>query len=271
MNLSHHLKQLQHSYRAAFNAEFDPQAFTADRFYASQVLEKSLKAGPRPLWRLAAPLEAMLLYSLNTGEAPGARSSAAWLAIEAATIPGIHPSQHTARSRKSRHGAGERRGLYLAGHARLGDREIFMLSKLRLQYRRSFGMFFDLLEFTANDLYARTLLTVCAQSGDSTLRELAGEFLNLDGTPRFHRRLGRADLELAGTARSSGSAKPAPQRKAGSGARRPLQLGGFAAQLHSLFHSIFPVARALGVPSHARTTVQLMENSRPRRHRGTAH
>ncbi|HEX4325797.1 MAG TPA: hypothetical protein VH105_03215 [Burkholderiales bacterium] len=267
MNLTHHLKQLQHGYRAAFNAEFDPQAFTADRFYASQVLEKALRNGPHHLWRLAAPLEAMLLHSLNIGEAPGARASAAWLAIEATTIPGLHPPP-AARPRNSRHGAGERRGLYLAGHARMGDREIFMLSKLRLQYRRAFGMFFDILEFTANDLYARTLLTVCAQSGDGALRELAGEFLNQDGTPRFHRRAGRADLELAGAARS-GNARPAPRK---AGARRPSRSAGFASQLHSLFHSIFP-ARAMSAPSHARTTVlyDLMENSLQQRHHGSAH
>jgi hypothetical protein len=84
-----------------------------------------------------------------------------------------------------------------AGHVRLGNREIVCLSQLRVQYRRTFGVFIDTFEFTGNDLYARTLLSLCAQSNDPTLVNLAREFLNDDASPRFHRRKGKADVDLA--------------------------------------------------------------------------
>lgn len=84
-----------------------------------------------------------------------------------------------------------------AGHVRLGNREIVCLSQLRVQYRRTFGVFIDTFEFTGNDLYARTLLSLCAQSNDPALVNLAREFLNEDATPRFHRRKGKADVDLA--------------------------------------------------------------------------
>ena len=80
---------------------------------------------------------------------------------------------------------------------RLGNREIVSLSQLRVQYRRTFGVFIDIFEFTGNDLYARSLLSLCVQSQDPALIALSREFLNEDSTPRFHRRKGVADIEFA--------------------------------------------------------------------------
>ncbi len=83
-----------------------------------------------------------------------------------------------------------------AGHVRPGNREIVMLSQMRVQYRKTFGAFFDTLEFTGNDLYARTLLALCTASGNLVLATMARQFLNDDGPPRFHRRKGAADVQF---------------------------------------------------------------------------
>jgi hypothetical protein len=116
--------------------------------------------------------------------------------LAAAPVPEAVP---TAAARAPAAGDSERRtnSGRGAGHVRLGNREIVCLSQLRVQYRRTFGVFIDTFEFTGNDLYARTLLALCAKSNDPTLVNLAREFLNDDSTPRFHRRKGRPDVDLA--------------------------------------------------------------------------
>src|SRR6185369_393534 len=56
------------------------------------------------------------------------------------------------------HRGAERRGssAHTPGHVRLSTREVNLLSQMRTQYRKTFGVFFDPYEFTGNDLYART-------------------------------------------------------------------------------------------------------------------
>jgi hypothetical protein len=92
--------------------------------------------------------------------------------------------------------APERREAQGSGHVRLSGRDATLLSQLRNQYRKVFGVYFDAMEFTGNDLYARATLRECMGSGNGDLSALAVQFLAEDGSPRLHRRLGRADLDL---------------------------------------------------------------------------
>jgi hypothetical protein len=92
--------------------------------------------------------------------------------------------------------AGERRTTMGTGHVRLNGRDATLLSQMRNQYRKVFGMYFDPFEFTGNDLYARATLLQCVTSGNQDLVTMALQFLDEKGRPRLHRRAGRADLEL---------------------------------------------------------------------------
>ncbi len=103
------------------------------------------------------------------------------------TLGGNSISGHTEERRAVQQGT---------GHVRLSGRDATLLSQMRNQYRKVFGVFFDLMEFTGNDLYARATLLQCVNSGNSDLATIAVNFLREDGKPRLHRRLGRADLEL---------------------------------------------------------------------------
>lgn len=91
---------------------------------------------------------------------------------------------------------GERRTSKGNGHVRLSGRDATLLSQMRNQYRKVFGMYFDPMEFTGNDLYARATLLQCVTSGNEELVASALQFLDEKGMPRLHRRAGRADLEL---------------------------------------------------------------------------
>ena len=186
MNLNRHLVRLQQTYRAAFNTEFDPRAFRSDVFYASLVLDKSLRTGSRALQALAAPLEQMLLDTLYSGHAANADlfSSKVWPALHRAAARG-GASPHRGKPGRAPQAAARPADAAPpgSGRKRFGDREIFLLSRLRLQYRRRFGTFFDIFEFTRNELYARSLLMICAGSGDTTLQSLAGRFINRDTPP----------------------------------------------------------------------------------------
>jgi hypothetical protein len=105
--------------------------------------------------------------------------------------------QRVAAERRQR--ASEERRLRVgtgAGHVRLDEHEIYLLSQLRIQYRRTYGAFFDIFEFTGNDLYARTLLKLSVESGNEMLALLARQFMNDEGAPRLHRRKGKADVEI---------------------------------------------------------------------------
>ena len=90
----------------------------------------------------------------------------------------------------------ERRATQGTGHVRLSGRDATLLSQMRIQYRKVFGVFFDVMEFTGNDLYARATLRQCMGSGNGELSAMASQFLAEDGKPRLHRHLGRADLDL---------------------------------------------------------------------------
>ena len=94
----------------------------------------------------------------------------------------------------------ERRADEGSSQVRLSGRDATLLSQMRNQYRKVFGIYFDPLEFTANDLYARATLRQCLGSGNGDLAAMAASFLDQDGAPRLHRRLGRADLEFDPTA-----------------------------------------------------------------------
>lgn len=92
--------------------------------------------------------------------------------------------------------SGERRASQGSGHVRLSGRDATLLSQMRNQYRKVFGIYFDPMEFTGNDLYARATLRQCLASGNGELSAMAAQFLDADGKPRLHRRLGQADLDL---------------------------------------------------------------------------
>jgi len=92
--------------------------------------------------------------------------------------------------------AAERRVAAGAGLVRLSSRDATLLAQMRNQYRKVFGLYFDVVEFTGNDLYARATLLQCIGSGNGGLATMALHFLDREGKPRLHRRLGHADVEI---------------------------------------------------------------------------
>ena len=183
--------RLHAAYRSAFAADFDLQAFERDDFYAFQVLEKAIREGAPELKNAAQEMEVLRLAAID---------GASTIELKAPPEPYTTPqSERPARPARARRSEPERRTAAAqgSGHVRLGNREIVLLSQMRVQYRKTFGMFFDTVSFTGNDLYARAVLTLCLSSGNWTLAAMARQFQNEDGTPRFHRRLGAADVELA--------------------------------------------------------------------------
>jgi hypothetical protein len=92
--------------------------------------------------------------------------------------------------------APDRRAPQGESHVRLSGRDATLLSQLRNQYRKVFGVFFDAMEFTGNDLYARATLRECMGSGNGELSAMAMHFMAEDGKPRLHHRVGRVDLDL---------------------------------------------------------------------------
>src|ERR1700761_1623700 len=82
--------------------------------------------------------------------------------------------------------SGERRTTQgTTGHVRLSGRDATLLSQMRNQYRKVFGMYFDPFEFTGNDLYARATLLQCVTSGNEELVSSALQFLDEKGRPRL--------------------------------------------------------------------------------------
>lgn len=179
--LTRRVVALRASYRATLNADFDPKLFWDDAFYASQVLERALRTGPRDLMALARPLEEILAEALESRRSGGGRmfAAGAW--------PMVHELLHPARAGSAPH-VPERRSGSSPGLRRLTEQDALLLSRLRLQFRRHYGVFFDLLEFVQNDVYARALLKLSCRSSDLVLRSIARRFYNADGTPRLHRR-----------------------------------------------------------------------------------
>jgi hypothetical protein len=103
---------------------------------------------------------------------------------------------HGADVKNSEGAIAERRTVQGSGHVRLSGRDATLLSQMRNQYRKVFGIYFDPIEFTGNDLYARATLRQCLGSGNGELSAIAAQFLDAEGKPRLHRRLGQADLDL---------------------------------------------------------------------------
>lgn len=189
MNLNHQLAELQRGYQAAFNTEFDPHAFRGDAFYASQVLDRALRNGRAGLRALAFPLEQLLLDALYSGDGTQPFDGRTWAAL-------FHESRRNSftpcSTSENTQGQTQRQTKKAAPPkpqtaslpdpvARFADRDIFFIARLRLQYRRRFGTFFDIFEFTRNDHYARSLLMICAGSGDAALQSLAGRFSGRGG------------------------------------------------------------------------------------------
>jgi hypothetical protein len=198
MAITGRLNQLHETYSSAFKQEFDPKTFRADDFYAFQVLEKAIREGTPEMRELAQMLQDYRL-SLIDGTANPDRASAPAQAAPVAAVPApVAPVAPAAALGAVLAPEAERRerSVRSAGHVRLGYGEIVSLSQMRTQYRKIFGVTFDPLEFTGNDLYARALLDACIKSGDPGLEAVARHFLEEDGTPRFHRRKGEADLEI---------------------------------------------------------------------------
>ena len=188
LSITSRIATLHASYRSDFNSEFDAKAFRNDDFYAFQVLERAIRDGSADLKAAAQALEEARLAQLESVETTH-------VGMGMGTAP--LPAAPVARTAEPPPGP-ERRTLSAGGtgHVRLGNREIVMLSQMRVQYRKTFGAFFDTFEFTGNDLYARTLLALCTASGNLALATMARQFLNDDGTPRFHRRKGAADVQI---------------------------------------------------------------------------
>jgi len=192
------IAQLHALYRGAFGAPFDLQAFRGDDFYAFQILEKAIAEGSPQVAEVARHLQDMRLAQLNQSDE-----------LETISLAGLEPEDRPGRAvvsarasdqpaRHHPHRGTERRGpaAQAAGHVRLSFREVQLLSQMRSQYRKTFGVFFDPAEFTGNDLYARTTLQQSVTSGNPVLVELARCFLGEDGKPRLHRRLGSTDIAL---------------------------------------------------------------------------
>jgi len=122
----------------------------------------------------------------NNNSAPGIHAQGIAIGKDSATSAAV-----TAAA-----AASERRKVQGTGHVRLSGRDATLLSQMRNQYRKVFGMYFDPFEFTGNDLYARATLLQSLSSGNRELMDMALQFLDGKGKPRLHRRAGRADLEF---------------------------------------------------------------------------
>jgi len=190
--LTSRIAHLGAAYHSAFETQFDPHAFRSDNFYAAQVLEKSIDKGSPELRAAARELEDLLRSLLERAGAQSIGDLDFDLDDESL---GHVPARTSVRSFAA---APERRAAAAPGHVSFDSRDFVLLSQMRTQYRRTFGTFFDSVEFATNDLYARTLLALCLKSENAPLAALAREFLNDDGTPRLHRREGAADLDFDG-------------------------------------------------------------------------
>jgi hypothetical protein len=195
------IKRLHDHYRVAFSLEFDPVQFRIDDFYAFQVLEKAIADGAPEIVELARIMRDIRLAEMDQSDRievvalPGTDLSDNATKILAAPPRAAVPASSPARAGRK---GPERRvsAQRAAGHVRLTVREVTLLSQMRNQYRKTFGTYFDAFEFTGNDLYARATLLQCVGSDNMGLIELARYFLTEEGKPRFHRRLGKADVEL---------------------------------------------------------------------------
>jgi hypothetical protein len=203
IDISTDFERFRAAYRAKFRADFEETAFHNDDFYAFQVLEKAIGEGAPALREIAQRLQDSRLSLLDGVEtidftailAPARSVKQKGGPAKTSDAPDTNESEKAGEAptpvseRRSHNAKG-------SGHVRLGYREIVALSKMRNQYRKTFGVFFDTFEFTGNDLYARSLLASCLGSGNEELASAAAHFMADDGTPRFHHRKGTPDLEI---------------------------------------------------------------------------
>ena len=184
---------LHDAYRSTFSIEFDMESFRADDFYAFQVLEKAISEGSPELREAALALQELRLALLDGTETIDfAEPPVPRMPARRAYIAPVKAAPPPTPENERRNGAV--RG---SGHVRLGNKEIVLLSQMRIQYRKTFGTFFEIFDFTGNDLYARSLLSLCLESGNTELAAMARQFLDDKGKPRFHRRKGTADVDIA--------------------------------------------------------------------------
>ncbi|MDB5804728.1 MAG: hypothetical protein JWN73_2050 [Betaproteobacteria bacterium] len=187
------IDRLRGLYVEQFREQFDTAEFIVDDFYAFQVLERACQAGEknRELNNLALLMHAERKALMETGQR---RMLEAMRNTDPATMPGVETPavpNHTGRLR-TMSARPERR----SGRVRLSSHEITMLSALRRAYHKHYGQGFDVEEFAVNDLYAKVVLAEAVSSGQDEMIELARGFLDGEGKPRLHRRLGKVDVEL---------------------------------------------------------------------------
>jgi len=190
------IDRLRGLYMEQFREQFDTAEFFADDFYAFQVLERALQIGHknRELHNLALLMHAERKALMETGQR---RMLEALRNAGPNTIPTLPEPQAAAAPNHT----GKLRALTASlerrsGRVRLSPEEISMLSALRRAYHKYYGQSFDVEEFALNDLYAKVVLAEAVSSGQDEMIELARGFLDKNGKPRLHRRLGRVDLEL---------------------------------------------------------------------------
>lgn len=207
-------------FRETFGEDFDASIFRGDPFYAAQILEKAVLRGSPELQAVAEPLEAWLSNRLEAAlpdaDVMMARAEPAQPApvtvddddnaptLKVAPLDGVpqQPQAAAAPSPEVEAGAPSAEGENGAPRvarkdAPLSSRQVFLLSQLRIEYRKAFGTYFDVVEFSRNDLYARSVLKVCVESERDFLAALAGELLEEKDDARPIRRKGSADFELA--------------------------------------------------------------------------
>ena len=196
MRVTSRIARLQDEFRSNFAIEFDMANFRADDFYAFQILEKAISEGSPELREAALALQELRVALLDGTETIDfAQPPLPRMPPRPAVIRQEAPPAQERRAAQAQV-AGATAAVRGTGHVRLGNREIVLLSQMRIQYRKTFGNFFEVLDFTGNDLYARSLLALCMESGNAELAAMAQQFLTPDGKPRFHRRKGSADVEV---------------------------------------------------------------------------
>lgn len=192
--LTARIERLRGLYAVQFREQFDAAEFLADDFYAFQVLERSFHAGKKngELYNLAMLMHAERKALMETGQRQALEAMRNSQPPAMPTLaPGAMPTQtgklRTLPTRPERR----------SGKVRMSAQEITALSALRRAYYKHYGQGFDVEEFAVNDLYAKVVLAEAVSSGQEDLATLARAFLDKDGKPRLHRRLGRVDVELA--------------------------------------------------------------------------
>jgi len=210
-NATARVDRLRTLYTEQFRESFDTAEFLSDDFYAFQVLERSFQVGAknRELNNLAVLMHAERKALMETGQRQALEalrnSSPSPDTVEPELLdPDTVPTPAVSASQAvpykplpaPRPLTGMPKPERRASNVRLNAQEITMLSALRRVFHRHFGESFDVEEFACNDLYAKVVLAEAMSSGHDDLITLAESFLDKNGKPRLHRRLGRVDVDL---------------------------------------------------------------------------